>query len=59
MLANAELLGNDYTKYDLSNEQIYGQVFAILYSGYETVSIPKLLKKLERVKVFTDHVSNM
>jgi cytochrome P450 len=37
----AELLGNENTKYDLSesNEQIYDQVFGILYSGYETVSI--------------------
>jgi brassinosteroid-6-oxidase 1 len=58
----AELVGNEKTRYHLNEEQIFDQVFTILYSGYETVSIttmmaikylhdnPKALQKL-RVRV--------
>jgi len=39
----AELLGNENTKYNLNDEQIYDQVFTLLYSGYETVSITTMM----------------
>uniref|UniRef100_A0A2N9EUE7 Cytochrome P450 n=1 Tax=Fagus sylvatica TaxID=28930 RepID=A0A2N9EUE7_FAGSY len=39
----AELVGNEKTRYHLNEEQIFDQVFTILYSGYETVSITTMM----------------
>jgi brassinosteroid-6-oxidase 1 len=47
----AELLGNENTKYNLNDEQIYDQVFTLLYSGYETVSITTMMA----IKYLHDH----
>jgi cytochrome P450 len=46
-----ELIGNENTKYELNDEQIFDQVFVLLYSGYETVSITTMMA----IKYLHDH----
>ncbi|KAM4110458.1 hypothetical protein ACB094_03G196900 [Castanea mollissima] len=47
----AELIGNEKSRYHLSEEQIFDQIFAILYSGYETVSVTSMMA----IKFLHDH----
>ncbi|KAM7250553.1 hypothetical protein ACFE04_022436 [Oxalis oulophora] len=47
----AQLMGSEDSKYHLSDEEIFDQVFTILYSGYETVSITTMMA----VKYLHDH----
>ncbi|KAL0003643.1 hypothetical protein SO802_011204 [Lithocarpus litseifolius] len=47
----AELIGNEKSRYHLSEEQIFDQIFAILYSGYETVSGTSMMA----IKFLHDH----
>ena len=46
-----ELIGNESTKYELNDEQIFDQVFVLLYSGYETVSVTTMMA----IKYLHDH----
>lgn len=47
----AELIGNEKSRYRLTEEQMFDQIFTILYSGYETVSITTMMA----VKYLHDH----
>ncbi|XP_059448403.1 cytochrome P450 85A1-like [Corylus avellana] len=46
-----ELIGNENTKYELNDEQIFDQVFVLLNSGYETVSVTTMMA----IKYLHDH----
>ena len=48
----AELIGNEKSRYRLTEEQMFGQIFTILYSGYETVSINTTMMA---IKYLNDH----
>lgn len=45
------LMGNEESRYRLSDEQIIDQIITILYSGYETVSTTSMMA----VKYLHDH----
>uniref|UniRef100_A0A7N2LAK8 Cytochrome P450 n=1 Tax=Quercus lobata TaxID=97700 RepID=A0A7N2LAK8_QUELO len=48
----AELIGNEKSRYRLTEEQMFDQIFTILYSGYETVSINTTMMA---IKYLHDH----
>ncbi|KAK7852151.1 cytochrome p450 85a1 [Quercus suber] len=47
----AELIGNEKSRYRLTEEQVFNQIFTILYSGYETVSVTTMMA----IKYLHDH----
>ena len=47
----AELIGNEKSRYRLTEEQVFDQIFTILYSGYETVSVTTMMA----IKYLHDH----